>query len=992
MGSMWENILPLVFQSLRVYTLKDLNRMFTTNLIVFVMILINVDAAFSTSLFINEIQVANIDRFIDPSYNYGGWIELYNPSDEAIPLNGYIIRHTDFDGDIEQTLLKSSHGTVKSKGYTVLWFDHNSKDGYYGPNAGNQIPFKLDTDGGIIELLDAKGSIIDAVNYPPCIARCSWIRETDGSDYFGWTNLATPNGSNNNSVITSKRIETPIVNTTGGIFEDHYCCIVPIPEQTTLYYTTDGSTPIPGQSPVSTDGVFTGIENAIYRFILAREGFLHSPVVTRSFIKYEDGISLPVLSVNTAPDNFFDDTIGVYVIGKNGRIDNNSKVKANQNMDWERPVNVEYFVPDSNMIYSEVINQEMTFSIFGGWTRFNAGNEDFEHRSSFKLKSDKIYEGVNSLSYPIFDSKPYIKLKNVLVRNGGQDSNARLWDAAIQELIRTSGVYLDCQAYQPVHVYLDGKYLGMMNLREESNKQFAYSNYGIDTDEADQWEGDVVLKAGDLVKLKEWHNLSKKLTGNASDSTIWGEICDLVDIDEYCNYMAAEIYMGNKDWLRGGFKNIKGFRAREDNGKFHVVMHDVDAGFGDTDMILQIFNKGTGSLPICFKNMLKYEPFKKQFIDAYCIMDGSVFEANRCLPIITSMKNAINKALQLENISADSRAESLTNRFTDNETRKPALKQSLMTAFNLTEEYTVHIKSNTAQSRMLLNGQEIPTGNFNGYLFPPITLTSSAPEGFHFKEWLVNGESISSDSILYLSEEFSSGMYDIEAIYQYSVTKSTPPIRINEISSGNDVYINEYGNKADWVELYNTSDHNIDLAGIYLSDNPQKPHKYQIPSSDNINTIIPAYGYKVIWCDGKDPISQLHTSFKLENSDDAFVSVTNEKDSWTDSLRYKNQPRWNTYGRFPDGGSTLAMFERPTIAMANRICTTTTLEESKKVADRVEHHIEDSANRQIEAIRYYNLRGQQISSFEGEHIVIQHITYKDGTSVSGKTTVRHNTP
>lgn len=956
----------------------------SVRIVVCLIVFIHSHKVLSKPLFINEIQVANIDRFIDPSYNYGGWIELYNPGDSSIPLNGYIIRHTDSDGYNQQCTLTSSHGNIPAKGYSVLWFDHHSKDGYYGPKAGTQIPFKLDADGGIIELLDSHNAIIDVIDYPPCITRCSWIRATDGSDSFGWTNQATPNASNDTCCTASERVEAPIVNSSDGIFSDHYYCIVSIPQNCTLYYTTDGSTPVPGRSSISTNGVFTGTENAIYRFILAREGFLHSPVVTRSFFKSEGDFSLPILSVNTAPANFFDDTIGVYVIGTNGRVANNSKVKANQNMDWERPVNVEYFVPDSNMAYHEVINQEVTFKVFGGWTRFNAGNDDFKHRSSFKLKSSKVYEGTNAFGYPIFDSKPYIKLKNILARNGGQDNNGRIWDGAIQELIRTSGIYIDCQAWQPAHVFLNGKYLGMMNLREESNKQFAYSNYGIDTDEIDQWENDVVVKEGDLTKLYEWHNLSKKLTGNAADSTVWNKISDLVDIDEYCNYMAAQIYMGNRDWLRGGFKNIKGFRAKDENGKFHLVMYDVDAGFGDTDMILQVFNKGTGSLPTNFKNMLKYEPFKKQFIDAYCIMDGSVFEYNRCLPIITAMKNTVNKALQLENLSADARADLLISRFNDNEVRKPALKQSLKTAFNLGSEYTVNLKSNIQQGAMLLNGQEIPTKNFNGYLFPPIVLTSSAPEGYLFKEWNINGERVTSDSILHLSEEYPSGEYEIEAIYQYVETKSLSPIRINEVSAGNDTYINEYGKKNDWIELYNTSDQDFDLAGIYLSDNVLNPHKFQIPSFTDISTIIPAHGYKVIWCDGEDSKSQLHASFKLGNRDNSFISISDANGLLIDSLSYKSQPRWHTYGRFPDGGSSLAMLERPTIAATNRICTSTVLESSKGIVDGIDTPIGKSVNRQIETIRYYNLSGQQISNLEGEHIVIQYIIYKDGSFESRK--------
>lgn len=939
-------------------------------------------------LFINEVQVANIDQFIDPSYNYGGWIELYNPGTEHVSLNGYTIRHTDSEGDIEQCTLKAANGSVPAKGYAVIWFDHNSADGAYGGNAGAQIPFKLDADGGVIEVLDASNSIVNAIEYPACIARCSWMREMDGASRFGWTNEPSPKSTNNNSHIAEERLKTPIINSTGGVFSGSYSFTVSIPEGCTLYYTVDGSAPMVNSSLVSSNGVFHGNENTIYRFMLTCKGCLNSPVVTRSFFKSDGNYTLPVLSVNTGPKNFFDNTIGLYVTGTNGQVANNSKVKANQNMDWERPVNVEYFVPDVNQNYKEALNQEANFSIFGGWTRFNPGNEDFEYRSSFKLKSGKEFEGANSFAYPVFGSKPYIKIKNFLVRNGGQDKYCRIWDAAIHELLRTSGVYLDCQAWQPAHVYLNGKYLGTMNLREESNKQFAFSNYGIDKDEIDQWEGDIIIKEGNQVKLNEWYNLSKKLTGASSDTVTWKQIADLVDIDEYCNYMAAEIYMGNLDWLRGGFKNLKGFRAKDDGGKFHLVLHDVDGGFGDTDMILQVLNKGTGSLPVRFKNMLKYEPFKKQFIDAYCIMNGSVFDPERCLPIVNTMRNMLNPALALEGFSADERADRLITRLSDDEERRPALKQSLMTAFNLKDEYTVNLKSNTTEARLLLNGQEIPTGKFSGYMFPPVTLLSTAPEGYVFNGWKINGEMISSDSILHLSEEYPSAYYSIEAIYHNAKTVVFP-IRINEVSAANDIYINEYGKKSDWIELYNTTDKDYDLDGAYLSDNPENGFKFQITATDGVSTIIPAHGYKLVWCDGKEPQTQLHASFKLKNADGAYISITDANGEWTDSLYYREQPRWNTYGRFPDGGHNLAMFERPTISNTNRILTSTIVEDQNVFFpnDIVDTDL-GSSDAQIASIKYYNLNGQQISNVRGSQLVIQQFIYKNGSTKTCKVRFR----
>lgn len=390
------------------------------SLIFFLLAIFQKNIMSAQSLLINEIQVANIDQFIDPSYNYGGWIELYNPTSKEIRLVNYSLRHTDDEGNVEEYTLTWNHGNTAAKGYSVLWFDHTRKDGYFGPNTGNQIPFKLDSDGGVLELLNPNGELVDAIAYPQSIARSSYQREIDGESTWGWSSKATPGQSNNENVLSTERLDAPVVSTSGGLFRNEYHFSVRIPHDATLHYTTDGSVPLIDTANVSSDGYFCGNDNTIYRFVLSKDGFLNSPVVTRSFIRDTCGYCLPILSVSTAPKNLFDDTIGLYVRGTNGRIANNSGTEANLNMDWERPVNVELFIPDTLRQYVECINQEASFSIFGGWTRFNSGNENFEYRSSFKLKSDKVFEGINTFSYPIFESKPYIKIKNFLVRNGGR--------------------------------------------------------------------------------------------------------------------------------------------------------------------------------------------------------------------------------------------------------------------------------------------------------------------------------------------------------------------------------------------------------------------------------------------------------------------------------------------------------------------------------------------------------------------------------------------
>lgn len=143
------------------------------------------------------------------------------------------------------------------------------------------------------------------------------------------------------------------------------------------------------------------------------------------------------------------------------------------------------------------------------------------------------------------------------------------------------------------------------------------------------------------------------------------------------------------------------------------------------------------------------------------------------------------------------------------------------------------------------------------------------------------------------------------------------PIRINEVSAANAIYVNEYWKKNDWVELYNTTQQPIDVEGMYLTDNINNPHKYKI-SKDNTQTqtIIPPHGYLIVWCDKLTPTSQLHASFKLDD-DGGDVMLTSADDSWSDRFTYPLHREDETVGRYPDGYNDVYVMNVPTIGKAN---------------------------------------------------------------------------
>ena len=598
--------------------------------------------------------------FVDPSFNYGAWIELYNPTNSPVSLKNLYI------SDNAENLLKhrlNNPGILPAKGYYVIWFDH-----YHHNYAPSQVNFKLDFDGGTIYISNTQGEVITYQDFPMAISRTSYARTTNGGDQWNYTAEPTPGQSNATSTFAKERLEAPIVDTDARIFTSPFTIKVSIPSGSMLRYTTDGSTPTLTNGTTSYNGRFNINATTTFRFRLFQEGKLPSAVVTRSYIYQDKNYTLPVISVVTDYVNLYDDSLGVYVKGVNGRTGNGQSTPCNWNMDWDRPVNFEYITPEGGM----VVNQEVDFAMCGGWSRAWSPH-------SFKLKAEKIYEGLNSIDYPFFADKPYLKHKTLQIRNGGNDTGCRIKDAALQEIVHRSGLDVDGQSTQPVVHFINGEYRGMLNMREPNNKHFAYANWGIDTDEMDQFEmspdSGYVQMEGTREAFLEWHALS----ANAANTNTYEKIRQLVDIDEYINYMAVEFYLGGTDWPQN---NIKGFRPRTENGRFRFVMFDLDGTLATTTPFSTFEQKQTYTfdyiydmnghlteeieMVTIFLNMLENESFRKQFIDTYCLVAGSVFEPTRCNEIIDEMAARTAPILAYEGQSpmgtANSLKSSLANR------------------------------------------------------------------------------------------------------------------------------------------------------------------------------------------------------------------------------------------------------------------------------------------------------------------------------------------
>jgi len=107
------------------------------------------------------------------------------------------------------------------------------------------------------------------------------------------------------------------------------------------------------------------------------------------------------------------------------------------------------------------------------------------------------------------------------------------------------------------------------------------------------------------------------------------------------------------------------------------------------------------------------------------------------------------------------------------------------------------------------------------------------------------------------------GLWQPESAPTFSTTwivdTNWPGVRINEVLARNVAAVPHEGTWPDLIELYNETDTPVDLSGMRLSDDPAQPARFTFPAG----TVLPPYGFLVLWANNPDGTSGLHTGFGL---------------------------------------------------------------------------------------------------------------------------------
>ena len=612
------------------------------------------DSDYVPAISISEIMPCNLSTYMDSDYyNFSGYMEFANNGTCRENLKSYTITHyklkkkgkyaLKWEWEIQQDYY------VESNSHNLMWFDERYTDeSAKSSKKCDHAPYKLDSDGGYI-LISKEGVIIDSVAYGKMDAHVSFGRDESGE--IGYMD-PSPYKSNNkaySSLTEEERCEPVEFSEQGGIKESGFTLALSCwTQDAEIYYTLDGKEPTLSSGTLYTEPIQIE-KNTCVRACAYHANKIRSSISTHSYIfsdeKHENcgGFNIPIVSLTVDNDYFYDDMIGIYTTGKNGiQGDKDCSGYGNYNRDWQRPLNFEYIVDGK-----QEVSREVESSIVGGCSIT-------ETVKSLSLKTSK-QTGKEYYDYAFFASKPEINHKTIHLRNGGSDHKGlRFRDGIMQTF--AIGMNIDYQAYQPVAYYLNGKYMGLMNLNERTNADYVTSNYGIDEDDIDlvviSDQKGIYASKGDL---EAYNELVDYLTSSdPKDENYFAGACERMDMDEYIDYQIIQQFMVNMDWPGN---NTKIWRERKEGSKFRWILFDMDYGLGlynykdyKTNMIKWCqgenasYNWATKKdwMTKIFANLSQNTEFKKKFYNRFNEQLETTFSPERITTVFDSITTMID--------------------------------------------------------------------------------------------------------------------------------------------------------------------------------------------------------------------------------------------------------------------------------------------------------------------------------------------------------------
>jgi hypothetical protein len=410
----------------------------------------------------------------------------------------------------------------------------------------------------------------------------------------------------------------------------------------------------------------------------------------------------------------------------------------------ERYTSLEYFNPN---LATDQFQTDAAIEV-QGHSSPNRWNSD---KLSFQVKFKFPY-GPTQLNYPLFNGAPAgasatTHFDTLILdaiynyswhhANPAQNTSAKfVTDQVLADLQNLAGGQAAHGRY--VHLYLNGLYWGIYNVHERPDDRFASEYFGGDKDDYDiikhasddpthhyTWvEGGVNAESnyGMLV------GATRAVAGDPTNATAYQAVTDLLDVDDFLDYMIVHFYGGNViDWSNNNW--YASYNRVESGAKWHFHAWDQEHAFPTSSSL----DATAPNLPNEFDtpkelhaNLMTNAEYKLRFNDRVqrLMRNGGLLTQSQASAAYQARVNEINRAIVGESARwGDNRS------FTD-----PYDRNDFISTANVLASSFFVSRTNNVISQFSTRGWLVTLGapvfsHLGGNVSPGTQLTLSKPGG-----------------------------------------------------------------------------------------------------------------------------------------------------------------------------------------------------------------------------------------------------------------------
>ncbi|TWU59230.1 Inner spore coat protein H [Rubripirellula tenax] len=823
-------------------------------------------------LFINEIMASNTTTIEDPDEAgaFEDWVEIYNAGTTAVDLGGMYL--TD-DVDAPTQWQFPTGSTIAAGGFLLIWADSEPEQG------DNHASFKLSASGETVALYDTDGTtLVDSIEFGEQVTDIAFGRSPDGSETLSVLTTPTPGAAN--SVVGEANL-APTANAGGPYFG-----------------TTADTISLSAASSSDSDGSI-----ATYAWDLDHDG------------EYDDATGESV--------SFSSTTVGTFVVGLQVTDDDGATsvdtgtIKISQVGEVASPWEAVTIDDEAAAFFDDTYVHELSITFEDDdwyntlFTSHDTDAADPYFQANFvadgvaldnvgvRFKGNSSFSGSGvkksiKIDFNEYEDLTFMGMKKLNLNNNFNDPTMlreKLFYDYASNFVEGVGRAVFTR------VTINGEFYGLYTAVEQVDSTFTQSRFGDDEDgnlykgtasddavlsdpQAD-FGSDLTYLGTDQAAYEAFYELKTNEAANdysqliemidVLNNTPSAELADaiepLLDVQDTLASLALNNLFVNLDSYSGAAHNYYLY-DRDDTGQFTHLLWDANESFGT---FTQFVDRGT--------NVVQLDPF---FLPV-----GTGGRPGQ--PVEEELRPLAENLWAVDEYSTDYLRD---------------LQQMLEQGFDVT---SATARINKLADLIRADVSEDPNKQFTTAQFE-LNLTNNVTAG---------------NRTLYGLTSFigNRSSYLTSALSQYDLEPESVGVYINEIMADNDATIedpDEAGAFEDWIELYNPGTTPVDLSGLYLTDDATDPTQWEFPRGSTID----AGGYLIIWADGDTDQGDNHASFKLSAGGESVLLYNNDGSTLVDSITFGQQTTDVSYGRFPDGSSTLNVLSAATPGASNTNDTT----------------------------------------------------------------------